>query len=69
MPKKPRRKPHKSGTFLDGFFTCVAEAMEKEGVTLTNDEKRKCACVLITLAHRIMAEEYKTGPHWPQPTF
>lgn len=66
MPKKQRRATRLDETFLDGLLKCIAEALKKEGLKFTEEEKRKCACILIGLAHAIVEQEFKGPSHWPQ---
>ena len=56
--------PHK--TFLDHLLNDIGDALKKEGMKFTDAERRKCACILINLAQRIVHEEYKSIKPWPE---
>ncbi len=65
MATKGRMVAHNSDTFINGLLRCMSEAMKKEGLRFTEEEKRRLACLLISLAHRITDEEYKMTKPWP----
>jgi hypothetical protein len=66
MAKQRKRPAQKRQTFLDILMNAIAEAMKNENLKFTNDDKIKCRCILIALAHRITHEEFKMVKHWPE---
>ncbi len=56
----------RSKTTIDDLLDCVGRALKKEKMKFTEDDRRKFACILISLAHRINSEVYKSIKPWPE---